>query len=279
MYYIDVALAARLLPRVDKANKSGEYYVTDLVALALAEGSVVRGLDCGSDASLMGINSPVELARMEDVLRQRTVQAMLEKGVVVHAPESVRVSPLATVEPGATLTGPCEIFGASHVCAGATVLSHCVIRDSRIDGGAEIRSFSHLESAHVGAGALVGPYARLRPGAELGEQSHVGNFVELKKTTLGKGAKANHLSYLGDSQIGEGTNIGAGTITCNYDGKHKYQTKIGQHAFIGSNTALVAPVAVGDGALVGAGSVITKDVPEGQLGIARGHQKNLPYKR
>lgn len=278
MYYIDLALAAKLLPRVGKANKSGEYYVTDLIALALEDGAVVKGLDCGSDESLMGINSPVELARMEEVLRQRIVQGLLSKGVMLHAPDLVRVSPRAVVEPGAALTGPCEIYGTSHIYAGATVLSHCVLYDTTVESGAEIRSFTHAESTHVGTGALVGPYARLRPGADLGENSHVGNFVELKKTTLGKGAKANHLSYLGDSQIGEGTNIGAGTITCNYDGKHKYQTKIGENAFIGSNTALVAPVTVGAGALIGAGSVITKDVPEGQLGIARGHQKNLPRK-
>jgi bifunctional UDP-N-acetylglucosamine pyrophosphorylase/glucosamine-1-phosphate N-acetyltransferase len=159
------------------------------------------------------------------------------------------------------------------------VASHCVVRDCRIEAGAQVRSFSHLEDAQVGAGALVGPYARLRPGAVLEEQSHVGNFVELKKARLGKGAKANHLTYLGDADIGEGTNIGAGTITCNYDGVHKYKTSIGNRAFIGSNTALVAPVRVGDEALVGAGSVITKDVPEGALGIARGRQKNLPRRK
>ena len=144
--------------------------------------------------------------------------------------------------------------------------------------GAEIRSFCHFEDAHVGEAALVGPYARLRPGAVLEEASHVGNFVELKKSRLGNGAKANHLTYLGDSEIGAGTNIGAGTITCNYDGKHKFKTTIGEGAFIGSNTALVAPVRVGDGALIGAGSVITKDVPDGEMGIARGRQKNLPRK-
>ena len=133
-------------------------------------------------------------------------------------------------------------------------------------------------AGYLGEAALVGPYARLRPGAVLEEASHVGNFVELKKSRLGKGAKANHLTYLGDSEIGAGTNIGAGTITCNYDGKHKFKTTIGEGAFIGSNTALVAPVRVGDGALIGAGSVITKDVPDGEMGIARGRQKNLPRK-
>lgn len=154
--------------------------------------------------------------------------------------------------------------------------SHCVVRDSLIDKGAEIRSFSHLDGARVGEGALVGPFARLRPGAVLEADAHAGNFVELKKACLGKGAKANHLSYLGDARVGAGANIGAGTITCNYDGKHKYQTTIGEKAFIGSNTALVAPVSVGDNALVGAGSVITRDVPENEMGIARSRQKNLP---
>lgn len=278
MYLIDTALAAKLLPRVDRANKSGEYYVTDLIALALADGAVVKGLDCGDDSSLMGINSPLELAKMEEVLRERVIHGLLAKGVVIHAPASVRVSPLATVDAGVAITGPCEIYGKSHIHSGATIFSHCVITNTTVEGQAEIRSFSHLENAHVGRGALVGPYARLRPGAELGAESHVGNFVELKNTYLGVGAKANHLSYLGDAQIGEKTNIGAGTITCNYDGKNKFQTRIGTNAFIGSNTALVAPVSVGDGALIGAGSVITKDVPEGNLGIARERQKNLPRK-
>ena len=186
------------------------------------------------------------------------------------------MSPLARIEPGAELTGPCEICGRTEIRRGASVASHCVVRDCLIREGAEIRSFSHLEGARVGEGALVGPFARLRPGAELEAESHVGNFVELKKACLGKGAKANHLSYLGDARIGAGANIGAGTITCNYDGKHKYQTSIGEKAFIGSNTALVAPVSVGDNALVGAGSVITKDVPADEMGIARGRQKNFP---
>ena len=206
------------------------------------------------------------------------VDGLLRSGVMLHAPALVRISPLATVEPGAEITGPCEIYGRSVVRRGARIDSHCVMRDTVIESGAEIRSFCHFEDAHVGEAALVGPYARLRPGAVLEESSHVGNFVELKKSRLGKGAKANHLTYLGDSEIGAGTNIGAGTITCNYDGKHKFKTTIGEGAFIGSNTALVAPVRVGDGALIGAGSVITKDVPDGEMGIARGRQKNLPRK-
>ena len=279
MYYCALDAVESLLPRIGKANKSGEYYITDLVGLAVAEKYNVLGVRCGRDDGLMGVNSPQELERMEETLRERRVRDLLASGVIIHAAASVRVGLLAEVEPGVELTGPCEIYGHSRILRGASVASHCVIRDSVVSNGAQIRSFSHLEGAHVGDDALVGPYARLRPGAVLESQSHVGNFVELKKARLGKGAKANHLSYLGDADIGAGSNIGAGTITCNYDGKNKHVTKIGQRAFIGSNTALVAPVSVGDDALVGAGSVITIDVPAGELGIARGKQKNLPRKK
>ena len=279
MYYCSIAAVESLLPRINNSNKSGEYYITDLISLAVAEKYSVSGVQCGRDDALMGVNSPLELSQMEETLRSRIVTQMLASGVIMHAPDLVRVGPQARIEPGAEITGPCEIYGNTEIRRGASVASHCVVRDCCIKEGAEIRSFSHIESAQVGEGALVGPFARLRPGAVLEEQSHVGNFVELKKARLGKGAKANHLSYLGDAVIGAGANIGAGTITCNYDGKHKYQTKIGEHAFIGSNTALVAPVSVGDDALIGAGSVITKDVPAGELGIAREKQKNIPRKR
>jgi bifunctional UDP-N-acetylglucosamine pyrophosphorylase/glucosamine-1-phosphate N-acetyltransferase len=278
VYYIKTDIAARLLPQITCANKSGEYYITDCIALAVAAGLSVMGVPCGRDASLFGINSPEELARSEATLRSRIAHYVLDSGVIMHAPESIIIGPYATVEAGAELWGPLEIYGKSHIARGARVYSHCVLRDSVVHSGAVINNFSHLDHAVVGECALVGPYARLRIGAVLEAESHVGNFVELKKTHLGKGAKANHLSYLGDSHIGQGTNIGAGTITCNYDGKNKFVTNIGEHAFIGSNTALVAPVSVGDGALIGAGSVITHDVPEGQLGIARARQVNLPRK-
>lgn len=276
LYSLDVEAVGRLLPRLGNDNKSGEYYITDLIALGLADGLVVRGIDCGRDESLLGVNSPAELARMEEILRARIVSRLLAAGVTLHAPDLVRVGPFAEVAPGAELTGPCEIYGRSRVAANTRIESHCVLLDSVVRSGARLRSFSHLERAEVGEEAIVGPFARLRPGAVLEAGSHVGNFVELKNARLGRGAKANHLSYLGDAEIGPAANIGAGTITCNYDGVRKHRTVIGSRAFIGSNTALVAPVEVGDGALVGAGSVITKDVPAGEMGIARGRQKNLP---
>ncbi len=279
VYSLTLELAERLLPKISNANRSGEYYITDLVGLALEEGSDVRGIVCGDTPALLGVNSPLELNEAEEMLRRGINEAMLKAGVILHGVENIRVSPMAVVEPGAELNGPCEVTGKSHIHADARVMMNCVIRDSEVEGGAEIRPFCHLESCVVRSGALVGPYARLRPGAELRERSHVGNFVELKKTVLGEGAKANHLTYLGDAVVGAGTNIGAGTITCNYDGRHKYQTSIGENAFIGSNTAMVAPVRVGSNTLVGAGSIITKDVPDGELAIARSRQKNLGRRR
>lgn len=275
LYSLTLDLCEELLPLVGNANRSGEYYITDLVGLALERGYRVKGVVCGNNTALLGVNSPLELAGAEAILQKSVNSALLASGVILHAPETVRISPFADIEPGADITGPCEITGRSRVCADARIMTSCVVRDSVVESGAEIRPFSHLENAVVHAEALVGPYARLRPGAELGCRSHVGNFVELKKTQLGEGAKANHLTYLGDAVIGSGTNIGAGTITCNYDGKHKFQTRIGANAFIGSNTAMVAPVRIGDNALIGAGSVITRDVPDNELSIARARQKNL----
>jgi len=276
IYCLNLALAQELTPALSRENKSGEYYITDLVGLALARGYGVHGLDCGNDSRLFGINSPLELAQSEAFLREKIVRELLESGVIMHAPEMVRVSPRAQIEPGAELVGPCEIYGASRVARGARIESHCVLFDSSVDTGTIVRSFCHLEGARVGMNCAVGPFARLRPGAVMEESAHMGNFVEMKQARLRKGAKANHLSYIGDADVGERANIGAGTITCNYDGVLKHTTRIGAGAFIGSNTALVAPVTVGDGALVGAGSVITKDVPDGEMAIARGRQSNMP---
>lgn len=278
LYMCRLSVVEELLRHVNNANKSGEYYITDVIGLAVSQGLSVHGVCCGQDLALLGVNSPAELAQMEERLRLRIVEALLQQGVLLHRPHWVCVGPLANVEAGAEITGPCEIYGHTLLESGCRVESHCVLKNCHIEAGAEIRSFSHLEEAHVGPGALVGPYARLRPGAVLEAQSHVGNFVELKNTRLGSGAKANHLTYLGDAFIGEGTNIGAGTITCNYDGVRKHPTTIGSGAFIGSNTALVAPVRVGNNALVGAGSVITREVPDDTLGISRARQNNLPRK-
>ncbi|HUM09117.1 MAG TPA: bifunctional UDP-N-acetylglucosamine diphosphorylase/glucosamine-1-phosphate N-acetyltransferase GlmU [Acidocella sp.] len=244
------------LAEVRNENAKGEYYLTDIVAIARGQGVNVAAWDAPYE-ECMGVNSRAELAQAEAVFQSRAREAAMAAGVGMQAPETVFLA--ADTKLGEDVfIGPNVVFGP-----GVTV-----------EPGAEIKAFSHLEGCVVRSGAIIGPYARLRPGADVGEGAHVGNFVELKAATLGKGAKANHLTYIGDAEIGAGSNIGAGTITCNYDGKNKHRTVIGEKAFIGSNTALVAPVRVGNGALVGAGSVITGDVPDGAMAIARGRQVN-----
>ena len=248
----------RWLAAVKADNAKGEYYLTDIAALAQSEGVKVAALEAPY-SECMGVNSRAELAAAEAVLQTRLRQAALDAGVSMLAPETVFFSADTALAPD-VIVGPYVVFAP-----GVTV-----------ESGAEIKAFSHLEECFVAAGALIGPYARLRPGANIGPGAHVGNFVEIKSATLGAGAKANHLSYLGDAEIGPGTNIGAGTITCNYDGKAKHKTKIGAKVFIGSNTALVAPISVGDGALVAAGSTLTEDVPPGTLALGRARQINKP---
>jgi len=246
----------RWLSRLSRDNRQGEYYLTDVVAAARAEGRRTAALEA-PEAELRGINTRLELAAAEAEIQSRLREAAMLGGATLTDPASVqlcwdtRLGPDVVVEPQV-------VFGPGVV----------------VEEGVHIRAFSHLEGCVVRAGAIVGPYARLRPGADVGVGAHVGNFVELKAATLGAGAKANHLTYLGDVTVGEGANIGAGTITCNYDGVYKHRTEIGAGAFIGSDTALVAPVRVGARAITAAGSVITEDVPEDSLALARGRQVN-----
>ncbi len=248
--------ALTILERIGNDNAKGEYYLTDAVAIARDMGLKAVAIETAED-DVLGINTKAQLAQAEAVLQNRLRAAAMDAGVTMIAPETVFLS--ADTKFGKdVIIEPNVVFGP-----GVTV-----------DDGALIRSFSHLEGAHVGKGARVGPYARLRPGADLGEDVHVGNFVEVKAATIEKGAKANHLSYIGDARVGAGANIGAGTITCNYDGAAKHHTDIGAGAFIGSNSALVAPVKIGDGAYVGSGSVVTKDVPADALAVARAQQAN-----
>ena len=239
-------------------NAKGEYYLTDLVGLAVADGQPVTAVEA-PEAELRGINSRAELAAAEAELQQALRDAAMEGGATLVAPETVFFS-------WDTRLGPDSVVGP-HVVFGPGVV---------VDGPAEIRAFSHLEGCHVQAGAVVGPYARLRPGTVLEEGAHVGNFVELKAARLGAGAKANHLTYLGDAEIGPGSNIGAGTITCNYDGYDKHRTTIGARVFVGSDTVLVAPVSLGDGAFIAAGSVVTKNVAPDALAFGRARQAELP---
>ncbi len=246
------------LAAVRPQNAKGEHYLTDVVALARAQGCRVAAVEA-PDAELAGINSRAELAAAEATVQGWLREAAFAAGVSMVDPSSVFLSVDTALARDVTI-GPNVVFGPG----------------VRVARGVEIRAFSHLEGCDIGEDCIIGPFARLRPGTALGRGAHVGNFVELKATALGVGAKANHLIYLGDAEVGAGSNIGAGTITCNYDGFAKHRTRIGANAFIGSNTALVAPVVVGDGAMVGAGSVVTRDVGADALAIARGQQTEKP---
>lgn len=250
----DAAAMFRLLARVTNHNAKGEYYLTDLVGLARADGGRCAVVTAPED-DLIGCDSKAGLARAEAIFQAHKRRDMLEAGVTLTAPDTVFFAHDTEIGPD-TIIEPHVVFGPG----------------VRIAGGARIRAFSHLEGADVSVDCFVGPYARLRPGTVLAANVHIGNFVETKNTELGEGAKANHLAYLGDGRIGAGANIGAGTIFCNYDGYRKHRTIIGDGAFIGSNSALVAPVSIGQGAYVGSGSVITGDVPEDALAVARGRQ-------
>jgi bifunctional UDP-N-acetylglucosamine pyrophosphorylase/glucosamine-1-phosphate N-acetyltransferase len=249
----------RWLLAVRADNAKGEYYLTDLVGLARGAGAGAIAVE-GPEAELRGINSRAELAAAEaDVQRLLRVAAM---------------------EAGATLTAPETVFFSWDTALGADteVAPHVMFGPGvTIEDGVEIRAFSHLEGCHVAAGAIIGPFARLRPGTVVGAGAHVGNFVELKAASLGAGAKANHLSYLGDATIGAGTNIGAGTITCNYDGYAKHRTEIGERVFVGSDSVLVAPVTLGDGSFVAAGSVVTRNVAADAMAFGRARQSDIPH--
>lgn len=250
--------AADLLARITNNNAKGEYYLTDIVEIARSLGGRVAAVDAPEE-EMTGCNTRAELAIIERMWQQRRRHALMLSGVSMIAPETVFLCHDTVIEPD-VLIEPNVVFGPGAV----------------IEGGAVIHAFSHIEGARVASGAAVGPFARLRPGANLARNAKVGNFCEVKKAEIGEGAKVNHLTYIGDAVIGAHANIGAGTITCNYDGYNKFETRIGANAFIGSNSALVAPVTIGDGAIVGSGSVITEDVPDDALALGRGRQDMKP---
>ncbi|HPE26192.1 bifunctional UDP-N-acetylglucosamine diphosphorylase/glucosamine-1-phosphate N-acetyltransferase GlmU [Albidovulum sp.] len=255
---VEARLLASLVAGLTNDNAAGEYYLTDIVAAARATGRSARVVTC-DEAETMGVNTRAELARAEAAFQARARAEALETGVTMTAPETVFFALDTVVGRDATI-GANVVFGP-----GVTV-----------ESGAEILPFCHFEGCHISRGARVGPFARLRPGTELAEDVHVGNFVEVKNAILDEGVKVGHLTYLGDAHVGEHSNIGAGTVTCNYDGVMKHRTEIGAHAFIGSDTMLVAPVRIGAGALTGSGSVITEDVPDGALALGRAKQVTKP---
>ena len=254
---VSSAFLARALPKLTNNNARKEYYLTDIVAIARAEGLSCAVIE-GEEDEVIGVNSRVELAVAEEIFQDRMRLAAMEEGVTLIDPSTVYFS-FDTEIASDVVIEPNVFFG----------------KGVSVSSGAVVKAFSHLEGASLCAGASVGPFARLRPGARLGEDAKVGNFVEVKNADIGEGAKVSHLAYIGDASVGAAANIGAGTITCNYDGYSKHKTVIGEGAFIGSNSALVAPVTIGKEAYVGSGSVITKDVEDGALAVARGRQSEI----
>lgn len=260
------------LGRLSNSNAQGEYYLTDVIAMAVADGLVVSTEQPLDAMEVQGANDRRQLAELERHYQLRAAHRLMAQGVTLRDPARFDLRGDVTVGRDVLIDINVILEGKVVIEDGVEIGPNCVIRDSTLRRGAVIKANSHLEGAELGEGADCGPFARLRPGAVLGAKAHVGNFVEVKNSQLGEGAKAGHLAYLGDADIGSRTNIGAGTITCNYDGANKFRTVLGEDVFIGSNSSLVAPVSLGDGATTGAGSVITADVPAGTLALGRARQ-------
>ncbi|MBS3743241.1 MAG: bifunctional UDP-N-acetylglucosamine diphosphorylase/glucosamine-1-phosphate N-acetyltransferase GlmU [Wenzhouxiangellaceae bacterium] len=271
----DADRLAEWLGRVDNDNAQGEYYLTDCIALAAADGAVVDAMCCGDPEETQGANNMRQLAELEDALQRRRRNALMDAGVRMPDPASVQIRARVTagrdvvVESGAILEGEVRLGDGVVVSAG------CVLRDSQLAAGTRLEPYCVLEGAETTGACTIGPFARLRPGTVLAAGVRIGNFVETKNAVFGEGAKANHLAYAGDARIGPRANLGAGTITCNYDGANKHRTTIGADAFIGSNSALVAPVTIGDRATVGAGSVISREAPPDALTVARARTRTV----
>ncbi|MEY2342273.1 bifunctional UDP-N-acetylglucosamine diphosphorylase/glucosamine-1-phosphate N-acetyltransferase GlmU [Acidithiobacillus sp. IBUN Pt1247-S3] len=265
------------LARLQASNAQGEYYLTDLVAFARSDAVAVHGFRLPQPEEALGVNDPVQLAMAERLYQRWQVESLQRAGLRCADPArldlrgELQFGADCWIDPNVIIEGKVRLGDRVRIGAGA------ILRDCEIADDAEILPYSLLEDARIGSAARIGPFARIRPGSEIGARAHVGNFVETKKVVLGEGSKANHLSYLGDAEIGSGVNIGAGVITCNYDGVHKHRTQIGDDVFVGSDTQLVAPVVVGAGATIGAGSTITRAVPEGGLTLSRSPQKSVPH--
>jgi len=264
-----------LLDSIALNRRKGEYYLTDIVSLAMKRGLSAHAFLLGQEDEFMGVNTREELLRASEILRQTIVRRLIAKGVDIIDPASVFIHPHASVGKGTVIYPNVFIEGSTTVGRGVTIYPHVRICKSTVGDHAVIKDSTVIEGSRVMTGASVGPFAHVRPESEIGAGAKIGNFVELKKALIGKDAKASHLSYLGDAKIGSGVNIGAGTITCNYDGTNKHRTIIESGVFIGSDTQLVAPVKVGKGAYIGAGSTITKDVPPGSLAISRTEQRTI----
>jgi len=263
------------LSRLSNRNAQGEYYLTDIVALAVSEGASVRTAQPDADWEVLGVNSKVQLARLERVHQRNLAAAMLVGGVRLADPERIDVRGEVNFGRDVFIDVGCVFEGQVDLGDAVEIGPYCVLKNVKVGAGTRVAAFCHFEEALIGADGVLGPYARLRPGTELGPEVHIGNFVEVKKSRIAARSKANHLAYIGDAEIGERVNVGAGTITCNYDGANKFTTIIEDDVFIGSDTQLVAPVTVGRGATLGAGTTLTKNAPAGALTLSRARQTTL----
>jgi bifunctional UDP-N-acetylglucosamine pyrophosphorylase/glucosamine-1-phosphate N-acetyltransferase len=276
VYAFDRAFLDGALPRLSKENAQGEYYLTDVLALAREAGRPVVPVTMPDASEMLGVNSRRELALVDSLLRARAAEAAMEAGATLLRPETITLDDTVRLEPDVVIEPYASLFGATTVAKGSRIGQGAIVKDSAIGERVVVRPYCVIESSRIAAGSVVGPFSRLREGTELAENVHIGNFVETKKARLANGAKANHLTYLGDAEIGERTNVGAGVITCNYDGFGKHKTTIGRDVFVGSDVQLVAPVTVGDGAIIGAGTTVTEDVPPDALATSRAPQANVP---
>lgn len=272
VYAVDSAFLKPAVEGLTNENAQKEYYLTDIVSKAVVEGQRVAAFPLGDPREAAGVNNLADLHFVNSVLADRQIASLQAAGVHFIDPRSIAIDPQVTVEPGATVGPNVQLRGRTTIASGAVIEGASLLIDTEVHAGAEVRLGSRIEGAIIGEGATVGPCAHVRPGSVLGKQVRIGNFVEVKNATLADGAKASHLTYLGDCTVGADSNIGAGTITCNYDGYKKSKTTIGRGVFVGSNSCLVAPVTLGDGSLVAAGSVVTQDVPSDALALGRAEQ-------
>ena len=253
-------------------NAHGEFYLTDIAGLLVADGQRVVATLTPSVDEVLGANTIAEMMQLDVAMRMATARALMAQGVTIFRPDTCTIDATVSIGPDTIIEPFVQLLGQTTIGSDCRIRSYSVIQDSHLADNVTIRNGCILDTAEVSSGALIGPYSHLRPESRIGEHAHVGNFCETKKATLGRGAKANHLTYLGDTTVGAGTNIGAGVITCNYDGVHKHRTEIGENSFVGSDSTLVAPVSIGDGSYVAAGSCITHSVPDGALALGRARQ-------
>jgi len=272
---LPTARLAGWLGRLENDNAQQEYYLTDVIALAVADGVPVRPVQPADAWETLGVNSKRDLAALERVLQRETAARLMDEGVTLADPQRVDVRGELVCGRDVAIDVNCIFEGRVELGDGVQVGAHCVLRDVRVAAGTRVEPFCHIVDAEIGRNCRIGPYARIRPATRLAEDVHVGNFVEVKASEIGAGSKANHLSYIGDSSVGRNVNVGAGTITCNYDGANKHRTVIEDDVFIGSDTQLVAPVRVGRGATLGAGTTLVKDAPEGELTVSRAKQATV----